>query len=188
MKLQNVRGCIKKIMQKVGFLPLVWLAPRLHPCCSLEVIFDLETVLKNVVIHCSPRRFLLLHRFDKAVNNKKAILIKCSSSPCWNQKSEMGNSKMFIKFLRISKEMLSRASPRLQKTARGKQSTFLLKVLYQHLVSMNQLMKWLEKTEKHIFMDVGNIYLWCKYKIHASCYLKYIHYLYTKLFICQLCI
>lgn len=88
MKLQNVRGCIKKIMQKVGFLPLVWLAPRLHPCCSLEVIFDLETVLKNVVIHCSPRRFLLLHRFDKAVNNKKAILIKCSSSPCWNQNSQ----------------------------------------------------------------------------------------------------
>lgn len=71
----------------------------------------------------------------------------------------MGNGKMLIKFLRLSKEMLSGASPRLQKTLHGKLSTFLFNILCQHLASVDQLMKWLEKTGKYYFMDVWNIYL-----------------------------
>lgn len=54
--------------------------------------------------------------------------------------------------------MWSRTSLRLQKTVHGKLSTLLFNILCQHLACVNQLVKWLEKTGKYIFMDVGNIY------------------------------
>jgi len=72
--------------------------------------------------------------------------------------------------------MLSEASPRLQKTLHGKLSTFLFNILCQHLASVNQLVKCLEKTGKYNFMDVGNMYL-CEYIHikHTFFYIKYTH-------------
>lgn len=101
----------------------------------------------------------------------------------------MGNSKMLTKFLQISKEMLTRASLRLQKTRHGKLSTFLFNILCQHLASVNQLGKCLEKTGRYNFMGVGYIRMWIyPNQIYTSFYLKCTYYLYTKFSSCHLCV
>lgn len=96
---------------------------------------------------------------------------------------------MLTKFLQISKEMLTRASLRLQKTRHGKLSTFLFNILCQHLASVNQLGKCLEKTGRYNFMGVGYIHMWVyPNQIYTSFYLKCTYYLYTKFSSCHLCV
>lgn len=87
----------------------------------------------------------------------------------------MGNSKMLTKFLQISKETLRRASPRLPKPLHGKLSTFQFNILCQHLASVHQLVKCLEKPGTQKFMAVGNMYLCEKYTENSYIFLSSLH-------------